>query len=121
MFEKSNDFLRRIWHPRPLIVAGGYSPEAAYEVAEAEGDLIAFGRYFISNVSLSAPSFELVMPTDSCTFHSPTFRLASGRKHRSLNGTEALSTPKVVWGISITLLQIALNPSLLNERERSMK
>lgn len=51
LFLQSNDFLREIWRPRPLISAGGYTPEIALETAEKKGDLIAFGRSFISNVS----------------------------------------------------------------------
>ena len=48
----SNDFIRKIWAPRPLISAGGYNLEIAKDVAESKGDLIAFGRRFIANVSL---------------------------------------------------------------------
>ena len=50
---KSNDFIRRIWAPRPLISCGAYSQELAVQVAETKGDLIAVGRYFVSNVSVS--------------------------------------------------------------------
>lgn len=35
-----------------FISAGGYRPEMAREVAEATGDLVGFGRYFISNPDL---------------------------------------------------------------------
>ncbi len=48
---ESNDALREIWAPRPLIVAGGFTRESALQYAE-KGDLIAFGRLFISNVRL---------------------------------------------------------------------
>lgn len=48
---QSNDFIRQIWAPRPLITAGGYTLEMAVETAEKKGDLIAFGRAFIANVS----------------------------------------------------------------------
>jgi NADPH2 dehydrogenase len=48
----SNDFIRNIWAPRPLVTAGGYNPETAKDVAESKGDLIAFGRPFIANVSI---------------------------------------------------------------------
>ena len=48
---KSNDFIRKIWQPRPLVSAGGYLRNTAIEVAEQKGDLIAFGRHYISNVS----------------------------------------------------------------------
>jgi NADPH2 dehydrogenase len=46
----SNEFLRDIWLPKPLIVAGGFNKESAIEAAEKEGQLIAFGRYYTSNV-----------------------------------------------------------------------
>ena len=49
--EWSNDFIREIWAPRPLITAGGYNRKLAIDVAETKGDLIAFGRAFIANVS----------------------------------------------------------------------
>ncbi|KAI0803082.1 NADH:flavin oxidoreductase/NADH oxidase [Irpex lacteus] len=50
--EESNDFIREIWQPRPLISAGGYNRELAIEVAEKKGDLIAFGRHYIPNPDL---------------------------------------------------------------------
>lgn len=49
--EASNDFIRKIWAPRPLISCTDYTREKALHVAETKGDLIAFGRLFISNVS----------------------------------------------------------------------
>jgi len=48
----SNDFIRNIWAPRPIISAGGYNPEIAKDIAEKKGDLIAFGRSFIANPDL---------------------------------------------------------------------
>ena len=53
---QSNDFIREIWGPRPIISAGGYDRDLAIEFADTKGDLIAFGRYFISNVSVSYTS-----------------------------------------------------------------
>ncbi|KAE9405239.1 FMN-linked oxidoreductase [Gymnopus androsaceus JB14] len=53
--EASNDFLRKIWHPKRFITAGGYKPEAAFAAAEKyknEGELVAFGRYFLSTPDL---------------------------------------------------------------------
>ena len=47
---KSNDFIRKIWAPRPLISCGAYSRELAFEIAEKKGDVIAVGRNYISNV-----------------------------------------------------------------------
>ncbi|PBK85283.1 NADH:flavin oxidoreductase/NADH oxidase [Armillaria gallica] len=49
---ESNDFIRELWAPRPLISAGGYTRESAMKVADEKGELIAFGRYFISNPDL---------------------------------------------------------------------
>lgn len=51
--EQSNDFLRDIWSPRPVISTGAYTRDLAIEVAERKGDLIAFGRVFIANVCTS--------------------------------------------------------------------
>jgi NADPH2 dehydrogenase len=48
---ESNDFLREIWQPKPFISAGNYNRESAMKVADATGELVAFGRSFISNVS----------------------------------------------------------------------
>ena len=47
---QSNDCLGRIWLPRPLVTAGGYTRESAMRIADETGQLIAFGRAFISNV-----------------------------------------------------------------------
>ncbi|KZT00769.1 NADH:flavin oxidoreductase/NADH oxidase [Laetiporus sulphureus 93-53] len=49
---ESNDFLRKIWAPRRFISAGGHSRETAFETAEKNGDLVAFGRFFISHPDL---------------------------------------------------------------------
>ncbi|KAJ7115106.1 hypothetical protein C8R43DRAFT_1038984 [Mycena crocata] len=48
---ESNDALRALWAPRPLISAGGFTRQGALEKAE-QGDLVAFGRLFISNPDL---------------------------------------------------------------------
>ncbi|KIP11310.1 hypothetical protein PHLGIDRAFT_21746 [Phlebiopsis gigantea 11061_1 CR5-6] len=47
--DESNDFLREIWSPRPFISAGAYLRDSALQVSESKGDIIAFGRLFISN------------------------------------------------------------------------
>ena len=52
--EESNDFLRAIWGDKPWISAGGFSRDRAIKQADEKGDLIAFGRYYTSNVSLIA-------------------------------------------------------------------
>jgi 2,4-dienoyl-CoA reductase-like NADH-dependent reductase (Old Yellow Enzyme family) len=46
---ESNDALRALWAPRPFMRAGGFTRETALEAAEG-GDLVAFGRNYISNV-----------------------------------------------------------------------
>lgn len=48
----SNDFLREIWSPKPFISANEYTPESAIVRADKSGDLIAFGRHFLANVSI---------------------------------------------------------------------
>jgi NADPH2 dehydrogenase len=57
----SNDFIRDIWAPKPLISAGGYDRETAAKAAEQEGELIAFGRHFLANVCsyLASPVLSL--------------------------------------------------------------
>ena len=52
LLKESNDFIRKIWAPRPLISCTENTRETALEVAEKKGDIIGFGRLFISNVSL---------------------------------------------------------------------
>ncbi|KAF8957177.1 hypothetical protein BDZ97DRAFT_1737829 [Flammula alnicola] len=50
---ESNDFIRNIWAPRPLITCGNYTRETAIERADTKGDLIAFGKHYISNPDLA--------------------------------------------------------------------
>ncbi|KAL1691073.1 hypothetical protein GGG16DRAFT_54295 [Schizophyllum commune] len=47
--EEQTDFLREIWAPKTYISAGAYSRELAIKGAEEKGELIAVGRYFLSN------------------------------------------------------------------------
>ncbi|KAF8514933.1 hypothetical protein BU17DRAFT_68141 [Hysterangium stoloniferum] len=47
----SNDPFRALWAPRPFLSANGYTPENA-KIAANKGDIVAFGRYFISNPDL---------------------------------------------------------------------
>ncbi|KAF9022976.1 FMN-linked oxidoreductase [Hymenopellis radicata] len=67
----SNDFLRAIWAPRPFISAGRYTRASAMETADEKGDLIAFGRYFISNPDLPQRLMENVplAPYDRAVFY----------------------------------------------------
>ena len=48
---ETNDHFRKIWGSRPFISCGGYDRESAIKVADAKGDIVAFGRPFIANVS----------------------------------------------------------------------
>ena len=50
---ESNDFIRNIWQPRPLIVSGGFSGTTAKDTVEEKDGLVAFGRHFIANVGFS--------------------------------------------------------------------
>ncbi|KAI0642988.1 NADH:flavin oxidoreductase/NADH oxidase [Trametes meyenii] len=56
---ESNDFIRNIWSPRPLISAGRYTRETAMKrVEENAGELIAFGRLFLANPDLPLRLFK---------------------------------------------------------------
>ncbi|KAG0142779.1 hypothetical protein CROQUDRAFT_673355 [Cronartium quercuum f. sp. fusiforme G11] len=57
-----------------FISAGGFSPDTGISTAEETGDLIAYGRFFISNPDLVERvrnGYELT-PYDRSTFYSPT-------------------------------------------------
>lgn len=62
----SNDIFRTIWSPRPFISAGGYDRSSAIDAADNKGDLIAFGRHFISNVSLICLNYFNAASTHDC-------------------------------------------------------
>ncbi|KAF9077372.1 hypothetical protein BDP27DRAFT_1283307 [Rhodocollybia butyracea] len=67
----SNDFIRKIWAPKPLITAGGFDRESAIQQADSTGDLIAFGRKYIPNPDLPRrllQNFPLT-PYDRSTFY----------------------------------------------------
>ncbi|KAK0447217.1 hypothetical protein EV421DRAFT_1929079 [Armillaria borealis] len=68
---ESNDFIRHIWAPKPLISAGGYTRESAMQTADRKGDIIAFGRYFISNPDLTVRLKENIpfTPYDRSIFY----------------------------------------------------
>lgn len=60
---ESLEFLHKIWSPRPILVAGAYTAERAFAAAEAKPNVIvAFGRYFISNVSRTSFLLDGVLP-----------------------------------------------------------
>jgi len=69
----SNDFIRKIWKPLPLIVAGGYTPETGIKAAEENGELVAFGRRFISNPDLPIRIRDNIplTPYERKTFYAP--------------------------------------------------
>jgi NADPH2 dehydrogenase len=52
---ESNDFIRDIVREKgqgtKFISAGGYTRESAIEAADVKGDFVAFGRWFLANVS----------------------------------------------------------------------
>ncbi|KAJ3576048.1 hypothetical protein NP233_g687 [Leucocoprinus birnbaumii] len=49
----SNDFIRDIWNPNPLISAGRYTRESAIKKTnKRDNELIAFGKAFIANPDL---------------------------------------------------------------------
>ena len=54
-----NDYFRKIWGSRPFISCGGYTRETAIKLADATGDMVAFGRPFIANVSSSLDALAL--------------------------------------------------------------
>ena len=60
----SNDFIREIWAPKPLISAGGYDRETAIKTGEKDGELVAFGRHFLANVRsyVASPIISLSYP-----------------------------------------------------------
>ncbi|PBK87111.1 FMN-linked oxidoreductase [Armillaria gallica] len=70
---ETNDFIRKIWAPKPLISAGGYTRESGIETADGKGDLIAYGRWYISNPDLPARLEKNIPLTkyDRSTFYMP--------------------------------------------------
>ncbi|KAK0210051.1 hypothetical protein DFS33DRAFT_1465626 [Desarmillaria ectypa] len=70
--EEENDFLRKLWAPIPFISAG-HNRETAIEAADEKGDLVAFGRLFISNPDLVQRLEQdlPLTPYDRATFYTP--------------------------------------------------
>ncbi|KAH7881858.1 hypothetical protein F5I97DRAFT_470854 [Phlebopus sp. FC_14] len=75
---ENNDFLREIWHEgedgskkRIFISAGGYARETALSAAEEKGDLIAFGRSFVSNPDIASRIEKNIpfTPSDRSTYY----------------------------------------------------
>ncbi|GBE84625.1 Probable inactive dehydrogenase [Sparassis crispa] len=70
---ETNDYFRKVWAPRPIISAGGYTRETALAAADETGDLIAFGRAYISNPDLPL-RLRMNLPVakyDRDTFYTP--------------------------------------------------
>ncbi|KAF9552221.1 NADH:flavin oxidoreductase/NADH oxidase [Agrocybe pediades] len=70
---ESNDFLRHIWKPRPFISCTGYDAKTALERAEkGVNELVAFGKWFISNPDLPDRIEKGIpfTPFDPSTFHT---------------------------------------------------
>ncbi|KAK0188337.1 hypothetical protein F5146DRAFT_1104015 [Armillaria mellea] len=70
---ETNDFIRKIWAPKPLISAGGYTGDSGIETADRKGDLIAYGQWYISNPDLPAKLEKNIPLTkyDHSTFYVP--------------------------------------------------
>ncbi|EIW56407.1 NADH:flavin oxidoreductase/NADH oxidase [Trametes versicolor FP-101664 SS1] len=71
---ESNDFIRKLWLPRPLITAGRYTRELAIARAEEiPGELPAFGRLFISNPDLPLRLRKnlLLTPWNRAVYYTP--------------------------------------------------
>ncbi|EPQ51238.1 FMN-linked oxidoreductase [Gloeophyllum trabeum ATCC 11539] len=77
---ESNDFIRTTWSApgghddgRRIISAGGYTRALALDVAERTRDLVAFGRFFISNPDLPTRLLKNLplAPYDRKTFYTP--------------------------------------------------
>ncbi|KAI0633057.1 NADH:flavin oxidoreductase/NADH oxidase [Trametes polyzona] len=70
---ESNDFIRKLWLPRPLITAGRYTRESAIARAEETGELTAFGRLFISNPDLPLRLRKNLplQPWDRAVYYTP--------------------------------------------------
>ncbi|KAF5378540.1 hypothetical protein D9615_007072 [Tricholomella constricta] len=70
---ESNDFVRAIWQERPYISAGGHTPATAVAAAERDSELVAFGRFYISNpdLPLKLKNNRALTPYDRKTFYTP--------------------------------------------------
>ncbi|KAF9254266.1 NADH:flavin oxidoreductase/NADH oxidase [Marasmius fiardii PR-910] len=74
--DASNDFLREVWGENPFISAGKYDRESAIAVAgkavkNGRSELVAFGKYYISNPDLPARLEKDIplTPYDHSTFY----------------------------------------------------
>ncbi|KAJ4495806.1 hypothetical protein C8J55DRAFT_494939 [Lentinula edodes] len=69
--DESNDFIKALWCPRPLILAGGFLRDNAVQAAETDGVLVAFGRRYIANPDLPYRLMKNIPlnPYDRSTFY----------------------------------------------------
>ncbi|EIW62644.1 NADH:flavin oxidoreductase/NADH oxidase [Trametes versicolor FP-101664 SS1] len=50
--EEDTHFVQKLWAPRPVITTGGYDRESGIKVAEETGQIVGYGRAFLSNPDL---------------------------------------------------------------------
>ena len=50
---QEEEFVYKLWAPRPLITTGGYDRDSGLKLAEETSQLIGYGALFIANVSRS--------------------------------------------------------------------
>jgi len=67
--KESNDFLRAIWKDKPWIAAGGFNRDIAIKHADERGELVAFGRYYTSNVRFAPVIPRLLFRAQSTLIH----------------------------------------------------
>ncbi|KZP21343.1 FMN-linked oxidoreductase [Athelia psychrophila] len=67
------DTLYDLWAPKPLVSAGGYDRELGLDMAQRTGQLVAYGRLFISNPDLVRRLKENLPLTksDRATYYTP--------------------------------------------------
>ncbi|KAG1745678.1 hypothetical protein EDB19DRAFT_457056 [Suillus lakei] len=122
--QSSNDFLREIWCNEGkngvFISAGGYTRQTAIETAQEQGGMIAFGRLYIPNVSLSAflSSFHpfnahgLLRAFSICANIFLFLRL--GRSSNSLTSLPDLCT---TYRLLSPIVQHSTSPAILPRRD----
>lgn len=93
----SLDFVREIWSgdgKGVFVSAGGFSRESALRLAEEKGDIVAFGKYFISNVGALATLCCVLsrINKNNSPLHSPIFLADLRRTFHSPNMTLTPST-----------------------------
>ncbi|KDQ13240.1 hypothetical protein BOTBODRAFT_66957 [Botryobasidium botryosum FD-172 SS1] len=71
--EESNEFARKLWHPRPFFSAGSHDAQSGLKAAEERDVAVVFGKWFISNPDLPLRLKHGVplTPFDATTFYVP--------------------------------------------------